>query len=91
MAPTTPTNRHVGVAVNVITNAQYGFIQTWGVAAVNVAASTVASNRVVGLTSTAGQIGVEAEAAGYDTSYIGDVMVVATSAAQMGLVFLRID
>lgn len=89
-APTTPTGRHVGVATNVITTLQYGFLQTWGVAAVNIAASTVASNRVLGLTAVEGQVGPEAETSGAE-SYIGDVMVVGTTAAELGLIFLRID
>ena len=90
VAPTTPTNRHVGVAVNAIASGSFGFVQTYGVAAVNVAASTTASARVLGLTAVEGQVAPEAETAGIG-SYIGDVMVVGTTAAELGLVFLRID
>ena len=90
VAPTTPTNRHVGVATTAIASGSFGFVQTFGVCAINVVGSTTVSARVLGLTTTEGQVNPEAETAGIG-SYVGDVMVVATSAAQLGLVFLRID
>lgn len=90
VAPTTATNRHVGVTTTAIASGSYGFVQTFGVCAINVVGSTVVSSRVLGLTTTEGQVNPEAETAGIG-SYVGDVMVVATTAAQLGLVFLRID
>lgn len=90
VAPTTATNRHVGVTTTAIASGSYGFVQTFGVCAINVVGSTTVSSRLLGLTTTEGQVNPEAETAGIG-SYVGDVMVVATSAAQLGLVFLRID
>lgn len=87
---TTKTARVVGVASHPLTISYYGFVQTWGVAAVNTAGSDLIGDRMIALKATAGQAGPEAETSGVG-AYIGDVLTIGTAAGEMSLVFLKIS
>lgn len=86
---TTLTGRIVGVAQTPITAAYYGFVQTWGMAAVNSAASQIVGNIVIAILAAAGRVGV-ADAAGIDQT-VGIVMSVPTTAGEFGSIFLTLE
>jgi hypothetical protein len=85
---TTLTSRVVGVAQTPITNAQYGFVQTWGMAAVNSAASQIVGNTVSAVLAAAGRVGVTS---GDIDQAVGIVLSVPTTAGEFGSVFLIIE
>lgn len=67
---TTLTSMAVGVAVKAVTAAQYGWVQTRGMCAVNSGASElVVGNYACALLAAAGRVGV------HNTTYVGDVDV----------------
>ena len=87
---TTLTGRVIGVAQAPVTNAQYGWVQTWGMAAVNSAASQVIGKRLIAILAAAGRVGVEAETDG--TGWIvGQAMSVPTTAGEYGAIFLTLE
>ncbi len=84
----TLTSRVVGVAQAPITNAQYGYVQTWGMCAVQAAASQIVGNEITAVLGAAGRAGVPA--GGVD-QVIGVVLSVNSSAGEEGSVFLLIE
>ena len=90
LAPTTLTSRCLGVCQAPITNAKYGFVQTWGCGAVNATASHVVGDRLIRLGAAAGRPGPEAETAGVG-AIIGVAMSIATTAGEAGAIFITID
>lgn len=87
---TNATGQLIGVAQAPITNAKYGFVQTFGMCAVNSAASQVVGDRLVNIAAAAGRVGIEAETSGVG-AYIGEAMSVPTTAGEYGAIFLRLD
>ena len=88
LAPiTTLTSRVVGVAQAPITNAQYGFVQTWGMSAVQTAGTEIVGNELFADLAAAGSAGV---ASSID-QLIGLVLSVASSDTQESSVFLTIE
>jgi hypothetical protein len=87
---TNATGQLIGVSQAPITNAKYGFVQTFGMCAVNSAASQVVADRLVNIAAAAGRVGVEAETSGVG-AYIGEAMSVPTTAGEYGAIFLRLD
>lgn len=85
---TTLTSRVVGVAQTPITNAYYGWVQTWGMSAVNSAASQVVGTNFAAVVAAAGRGGVNASDI---THVLGIVMSVPSTAGEFGAVFLMID
>ncbi len=86
---TTITSRVVGVAQAPITNAKYGYVQTWGMSCVQSAGSHVVGNEVIALLGAAGKSGV-AVSPGI-LQYIGVNLSVASADTQEGSVFLLIE
>ena len=88
LAPiTTLTSRVVGVAQAPITNAQHGYVQTWGMSAVQTAGTEIVGNENFAVLAAAGSAGV---ASSID-QLIGIVMSVATSDTQESAFFLLIE
>ncbi len=88
-AKTTITNKIVGAAQTPITNAQYGWVQTGGVAMVHGAGSEVVGNNLIALAASAGRGGVAVSPGLLE--YIGIALMVVDDAGDPGLVDLRID
>lgn len=87
---TTLTSRVVGVACQVITAAQYGFIQTWGAVAVDsVTTSVVVGNEATAILASAGRVGIN-DGAGIDEN-VGIFMSVPTTAGEYASLFVKID
>jgi hypothetical protein len=87
---TTLVSRIVGVAQAPITNAQYGFVQTWGMSAINsVTTNVVVGNYATAILAAAGRCGVN-DAAGIDQN-VGIFMSVPTTAGQHASIFLMIE
>ena len=91
LAPiTTLTSRVIGVAQAPITNAKYGFVQTWGMSAVNsVTTSVIVGNYATAILAAAGRAGVN-DGAGIDQD-VGIFMSVPTTAGEHASVFLIIE
>jgi len=91
LAPiTTLTSRVIGVAQAPITNAKYGYVQTWGMSCVNsVTTSVVVGNYADAILAAAGRVGI-ADGASIDQS-VGIFMSVPTTAGEHAAVFLIID
>ena len=85
---TTLTSRPIGAAQARITNARYGFIQTWGMGSISSAASQIVGNNLVPVLAAAGRVGVSV---GDVLPVIGLAMTVPTTADECGGVFLMID
>lgn len=85
---TTLTNRVIGVAQTPITNAYYGFVQTWGMSAVNSAASQVVGENLCAVLAAAGRVGVGADDV---THIVGICLSVPTTAGEFGSIFLTIE
>jgi hypothetical protein len=86
----TLTSRVIGVAQAPITNAQYGYVQTWGMSAVNsVTTSVVVGNYATAILAAAGRVGIN-DAAGIDQN-VGIFMSVPTTAGQEASIFLMIE
>ena len=91
LAPiTTLTNRALGVAQAPITNAQHGYVQTWGICTINSTGSQVVGNRLIAILAAAGRVAPEAETSGVDY-IIGSALSVPTTAGQEGAIFLNIE
>jgi hypothetical protein len=89
LAPiTTLTSRVVGIACAPITNAQYGYVQTWGMGCVQAAASNIVGNTVSAVLAAAGRSGVTS---GDVDQVVGIIMSVATTAGQEGSIFITIE
>ena len=86
-AATTLTGAPVGVAVAAITNAQFGWLQTRGVAVALVAGTAVVGANAVSPTGTAGAAGPS----GASTSVNIGIFLQVEATTQAGPVFLRID
>ncbi len=86
----TLVSRVVGVAQAPITNAQYGYVQTWGMSAVNsVTTSVVVGNNATAILAAAGRVGI-GDGAGIDQT-LGIFMSVPTTAGEEASVFLVIE
>ena len=86
----TLTNRVIGVAQAPITNAQYGYVQTWGMSAINsVTTSVVVGNYGDAILAATGRVGV-ADGASIDVS-VGTFLSVPTTAGQEAAFFLSIE
>jgi|TARA_R100001530_G_scaffold49320_1_gene36893 hypothetical protein len=93
ISPTTVTNVAIGVAPRLLTTNYYGWIQTWGPAAVLANAAGVVGEHVrVGGTSTAGGTeDLDRDGTAENEQAIGVQMQIApTSAADYGLIYLQI-
>lgn len=88
VAPTTLTNRFSGVACTAVTAAQYGFVQTGGVAGVSAAVSLVTGNNVSATLAAAGRAGVSTATL---LPWIGYVLTIATTADEIATVHLTLD
>jgi len=87
---TTLVSRALGVAQAPITNAYYGYVQTFGMSCINsVTTNIVVGNNVDAILAAAGRIGV-ADGGGIDAT-IGIVMSVPTTAGEHAAVFLTIE
>lgn len=90
IAATTIVNRIIGLAQAPITNAQFGFIQTWGMSAVNsVTSSVVVGNNAAGLTASAGRVGVVVSPA--LLPLVGIFVSVPSTAGEEAAIFLTIE
>jgi hypothetical protein len=89
IAATTLVNRVIGVAQAPITNAQYGYVQTWGMCALQAAASQIVGNAVAAITGSAGRGGVQASPG--VLPYVGVVLNVTNAAGEEAPVFLTIE
>lgn len=89
VAPTTLTGRLIGVAQAPITNAKYGYVQTWGMSCVQAAASHVVGNLNIAILASAGRGGV-AVSPGI-LPIVGVNLSVPSDAGQEGSVFLTIE
>lgn len=88
LAPiTTLTSRVVGVAQAPITNAQHGYVQTWGMSAVQSAGTEIVGNELFAVLAAAGSAGV---ASSID-QLIGLVLSVPSSDTEEASVFLSIE
>lgn len=86
----TLVSRALGVAQAPITNAQYGYVQTWGMSAINsVTTSVVVGNNADAILAAAGRIGI-ADGNGIDAT-IGIFLSVPTTAGQEAAIFLHIE
>ncbi len=86
----TLTNRVIGVAQAPITNAQHGYVQTWGMSAINsVTTSVVVANYGDAILAAAGRVGI-ADGASIDMS-VGVFLSVPTTAGQEAAFFLLIE
>ena len=85
---TTVTNRVVGVACAPITAAQYGWVQTGGIAAVNSAASQLVGNTLYAVLAAAGRVGVGVVDI---DQLVGYALSVPTTAGEWGAIFLTMD
>ena len=93
ISPTTVTNVAVGVAPTLLTADYYGWIQTWGPAAVLANAAGVLGQHVrVGGASTAGGTeDMDFDGSNENEQLIGVQMLIASAAADYALVFLQIS
>lgn len=87
--PTTKTGCVVGVASYVIKATQFGWLQTFGPAAVLINGTPAVSAPVVNSATTAGAVDVWTAAAQPTASYVGEMMQVGVS-TQNNAVFLNI-
>ena len=89
LAPqTTLTSRVIGVAQAPITNAQHGYVQTWGMCALQAAASQVVGENLCAVIATAGRAGIGADDV---THIIAIALNVNSSAGEEGSAFLLIE
>jgi len=93
ISPTTVSNVAVGVAPTLLTADYYGWIQTWGPAAVLANAAGVIGQHVrVGGASTAGGTeDMDFDGTNENEQLIGVQMLIASAAADYALVFLQIS
>ena len=92
ISPTTVTNVAVGVAPRLLTADYYGWVQTWGEAAVLCNAAGVLGEHVrVGGASTAGGFeDLDRDGSGENEQVIGVQMLIPSVATDYGLVFLTL-
>jgi hypothetical protein len=88
--PTTATGTVQGVAGYIITNAQYGWLQTWGPASVLINGTPGVGIAVVISATTAGAVDVGTVGAEINTRHIGHMMQVGVS-TKNNFVALRIN
>ena len=93
ISPTTVTNVAIGVAPTLLTQEYFGWIQTWGPAAVLANAAGVIGQHVrVGGASTAGGTeDMDFDGSNENEQLIGVQMLIAPAAADYGLIFLQIS
>ena len=93
ISPTTVTNVAIGVAPTLLTQEYFGWIQTWGPAAVLANAAGVIGQHVrVGGASTAGGTeDMDFDGTNENEQLIGVQMLIASAAADYALVFLQIS
>ena len=93
ISPTTVTNVAIGVAPTLLTQEYFGWIQTWGPAAVLANAAGVIGQHVrVGGASTAGGTeDMDFDGSNENEQLIGVQMLIASAAADYALVFLQIS
>lgn len=89
IAGTTVAARVIGVAQAPITNAQFGYIQTWGMSCVQTAGTEVVGNNSVAITAAAGRAGL-AVSPGL-LPVIGYNLSVPSADGQEGAIFLTIE
>ena len=90
VCPTTKTAAVVGVAPCVIATTAYGWLQTWGPAAVLVNGTPAVTAPVINSATTAGAVDVWTAAAQPTSSLVGEMMQVGVS-GKNNAVFLKID
>ncbi len=89
LAPiTTLTSRVIGVAQAPITNAKYGYVQTWGMCALQAAASQIVGENLCAVLAAAGRAGIGADDV---TLIIATVLSVNSTAGEEGSAFLLIE
>jgi hypothetical protein len=93
ISPTTVTNMAVGVAPRLLTTDYYGWIQTWGEAAVLANAAGVIGQHVrVGGASTAGGTeDMDFDGTGENEQLVGIQMLIASAATDYAFVYLTIS
>jgi hypothetical protein len=92
ISPTTVTNMAVGVAPRLLTTEYFGWLQTWGEAAVLTNAAGVVGEHVrVGGASTAGGFeDLDRDGTGENEQVIGVQLLIASAATDYGFVYLTI-
>lgn len=90
VAPTTLTANVAGVAGYVITNAQYGWLQTWGPCCTLINGTPAITAPVVNSATTAGAVDVWTAAAQPTAALVGHMMQVGVS-TKNNMVYLAID
>lgn len=86
----TLVSRALGVAQAPITNAQYGYVQTWGMSCINhVTTSVVVGNNADAILAAAGRVGI-ADGNAIDAT-IGITLSVPTTAGEHASIFLHIE
>ena len=93
ISPTTVSNVAIGVAPTLLTADYYGWIQTWGPAAVLANAAGVIGQhvRVGGASTPGGTEDMDFDGTNENEQLIGVQMLIAPAAADYGLVFLQIS
>jgi|TARA_Y100000310_G_scaffold75945_1_gene72370 hypothetical protein len=93
ISPTTVTNMAIGVAPRLLTTDYYGWIQTWGEAAVLANAAGVIGQHVrVGGASTAGGTeDMDFDGSGENEQLLGVQMLIASAATDYAFVYLTIS
>lgn len=89
LTPTTRTGICIGVPLAAIAIGSYGWLQTWGPAAVLINGTPAVSAPVINGATTTGSVDVWTAAAQPTSQYIGDMMQVGVS-GKYNMVFLRI-
>ena len=93
ISPTTVTSRTVGVPPTDIAAAEYGWVQTKGLASVLISGTVVLGEaiRVAGATTAGAVRGLDRDGSGENEQELGVVMGVVSVTTDYGLVFLNID
>ena len=93
ISPTTVTNVAIGVAPTLLTQEYFGWIQTWGPAAVLANAAGVIGPhvRVGGASTAGGTADMDFDGSNENEQLIGVQMLIAPAAADYGLIFLQIS